>query len=118
VKHPYAKKKKKKKKKPNCSQIQIKNLECPSIAPTIGGETEGALCRTTITSHSIPILRLAAKVISSNTRASVFFFFSSNARALASNKAIWGKKKKSFLFFGNEFSFSDYYLKHLFEKIK
>ncbi len=32
---------KKKKKNPNCSQIQIKNLESPSIAPTIGGETKG-----------------------------------------------------------------------------
>ncbi len=30
------------KKNPNYSQIQIKNLENPSIAPTIGGETKGA----------------------------------------------------------------------------
>jgi hypothetical protein len=75
---------KKKKKKPNYSQIQIKNLESLSIALTIGGKTKGALCCTAITSHSIPVLHLVANVISSNTRANVSFF-SSNARALASN---------------------------------
>jgi len=75
---------KKKKKKPNCSQIQIKNLESPSTAPTIGGETEGALRRIAIASPPIPVLLLAANVISSNTRVSVSFF-SSNAGALASS---------------------------------
>jgi hypothetical protein len=74
-------KKKKKKKKPKYSQIQNKNLETPSITPIIGGETEGALYRTTIASHSIPVLRLATNVISSNTKASVSFF-SSNVGAL------------------------------------
>jgi hypothetical protein len=78
----------KKKKNLNCSQIQIKNLESPSTALTIGGKTEGALCHIAIASHSIPILCLATNVISSNTRANVFFF-SSNTGALASNKAIW-----------------------------
>jgi hypothetical protein len=74
----------KKKQQPNYSQIQIKNLESPSTTPTIGGKTEGALCRTAIVSHSILILCLAANVISSNTRTSVSFF-SSNAGALASS---------------------------------
>jgi len=77
-------KKRRRKKKPNCSQIKIKNLESPSTAPTIGDETEGALCRTAIASPSIPVLLLAANVISSNTRPSVSFF-SSNAGALASS---------------------------------
>jgi hypothetical protein len=72
------------KKKPNCSQIQVKNLKSPSTAPTIGGETEGALCRIAIASHSILVLRLATNVISSNTRTNVSFFFS-NVEALASN---------------------------------
>jgi hypothetical protein len=76
--------KKKGKKKPNCSQIQIKNLESSSTAPTIGGETERALYRTTITSHSIPVLCFAANVIFSNTRTSVSFFFS-NVGTLVSN---------------------------------
>jgi hypothetical protein len=71
-----------KKKKLNCSQIQIKNLESPGTAPTIGDETEGTLCHTCIVSHSILVLRLIANVISSNIRASVSFFFS-NAGALA-----------------------------------
>jgi hypothetical protein len=76
--------KKKRKKKPNYSQIQIKNLESPGTAPTIGSETKGALCRIAIASHFIPILCLVANVISSNTRTSVFFFFS-NVGALTSN---------------------------------
>jgi hypothetical protein len=63
-------------KKPYCSQIQIKNLESLSTALTIGGEIKGALCRSAIASHSIPVLCLATNVISCNTRASVSFFSS------------------------------------------
>jgi hypothetical protein len=85
---------KKRKKKPNCSQIKIKNLESPSTAPTIGDETEGALCRTAVASPSIPVLLLAANVISSNTRASVSFF-SSNAGALASNTVGGGDRDEA-----------------------
>jgi hypothetical protein len=77
-------KKKNKKNQPNYSQTQIKNLESLSTAPTVGGQTEGALCCTTILSHSIPVLHLAANVISSNARADVSFF-SSNAGTLASS---------------------------------
>jgi len=45
---------KKKKKNPNCSQIQIKNLESPNTALTIGGKIEGALCHIAIASHLSP----------------------------------------------------------------
>jgi len=73
-----------KNKRPNCSQIQINNLESPSIAPTIGSETKGTFCCIAIASHSIPVLLLATNVISSNVRTNVSFFFS-NAKALASS---------------------------------